>query len=361
MQGVFLRNFPEGDAHGAQGLRFCAGALVHFAVAVFDVAQHGFAQIGQMGTDLVGAAGDQADLAQRKGPGRAQHIHIRDDLFAVFVLRLMGVDAHLVVLFVVLPPCGETPALGDAHRDGIVLLLEQVGADDLVHVPQGGVALGSDDKALGATVQPVADAGLETVLTARIVLSLLGQILGECVHKVGIAGAVAVAEQVSGLVQHGNVLVLVDDGHFGLVLLLFGGGLAGCRLCALGREEFIVDVQLNEIARLEPILGCALFAVDLDPLVAEALVQQAGGEIARHALDKAGKPHALVVCGGSKLFHKIVPFVGNGSLDRTSPSLLRNATSPDRRGKTRFLAPSLLRKSTSPKGRGNVSPGFSTC
>ena len=58
------------------------------------------------------------------------------------------------------------------------------------------------------------------------------------------------------------------------------------------------------------ILGCALFAVDLDPLVAEALVQQAGGEIARHALDKAGKPHALIVCGGSKLFHKIVPFIG---------------------------------------------------
>ena len=30
--------------------------------------------------------------------------------------------------------------------------------------------------------------------------------------------------------------------------------------------------------------------------------------------------------------HKIVPFVGNGSLDRTSPSLLRNATSPEGRG-----------------------------
>ena len=137
----------------------------------------------------------------------------------------------------------------------------------------------------------------------------MGQILGECVHKVGIAGAVAVAEQVGGLVQHGNVLVLIDDGHLGLVLLLFGGRLAGCRLCALGREEFIVDVQLNEVARLEPILGGALFAVDLDPLVAEALVQQAGGEIARHALDKAGKPHALVVCSGSELFHKIVPFI----------------------------------------------------
>ena len=310
MQGVLLRDIQEADADGAESLRPGAGALVHLAVAVFDISQHRLAQVGQMRADLVGAARDQADPAQGKGPGGAQHVHIGDDLLAAFILRLVGMDADLVVLFVVLPPGREPPALGDAHGDGVVFLFEQVGADDLVHVPQGGVALGSDDKALGAAVQPVADAGLETVLTARIVLSLLGQILGECVHKVGIAGAVAVAEQVSGLVQHGNVLVLVDDGHPGLVLLLFGGRLAGCRLCALGREEFIVDVQLNEVARLEPILGCALFAVDLDPLVAEALVQQAGGEIARHALDKAGKPHALVVCGGSKLFHKIVPFVG---------------------------------------------------
>ena len=52
-----------------------------------------------MGTDLVGAAGDQADLAQCKGPGRAQHIHIRDDLFAVFVLFvlvLQQVDGNII-------------------------------------------------------------------------------------------------------------------------------------------------------------------------------------------------------------------------------------------------------------------------
>ena len=310
MQGVLLRDIQEADADGAESLRPGTGALVHLAVAVFDISQHRPAQIGQMRADLVGAARDQADPAQGKRPGGAQHVHIGDDLLAALILRLVGMDADLVVLLVVLPPGREPPALGDAHGDGVVFLFEQVGADDLVHVPQGGVALGSDDKALGATVQPVADAGFEAILAARIVLALLGQILGECVHKVGIAGAVAVAEQVGGLVQHGNVLVLVDDGHPGLVLLLFGGGLAGRRLCALGREEFIVDVQLNEVARLEPILGCALFAVDLDPLVAEALVQQAGGEIAGHALDKAGKPHALVVCGGSKLFHKIVPFIG---------------------------------------------------
>ena len=100
-----------------------------------------------MRADLVGAARDQADPAQGKGPGGAQHVHIGDDLLAAFILRLVGMDADLVVLFVVLPPGREPPALGDAHGDGVVFLFEQVGADDLVHVPQGGVALGSDDKA----------------------------------------------------------------------------------------------------------------------------------------------------------------------------------------------------------------------
>ena len=79
------------------------------------------------------------------------------------------------------------------------------------------------------------------------------------------------AEQVGGLIEDGNVLILVDDRHLGLVLLLFEGGLAG-RLCALRREEFVVDVELNEVAGFEAVFGHALFAVDFDALVAEALV-----------------------------------------------------------------------------------------
>ena len=124
VQGVFLRHIQKADAHRAQRLRFGAGALVHLAVAVFDIAQHRLAQIGQMCTDLMGAPGDKADLAQGKRACGAQHVHIRDDLLAALVLRLMGVDADLVVLLVVLPPCGEPPGLRDTHRDGVVLLFE---------------------------------------------------------------------------------------------------------------------------------------------------------------------------------------------------------------------------------------------
>ena len=52
----------EADADGAESLRPGAGALVHLAVAVLDVAQHRLAQIGQMGTDLVGAAGFEVEF-----------------------------------------------------------------------------------------------------------------------------------------------------------------------------------------------------------------------------------------------------------------------------------------------------------
>ena len=224
-----------------------------------------------MGAYLVSAAGDEADAAEGEGASRPQHIHIGDDLLAALVLGLVGVDAHLVVLLVVLPPRGEPSALGDAHRDGVILFFEQVSADDLVHVPEGGVALGRDDEALSAAVEAVADAGLEAVLALRVVLALLGQILGEGVHKVCVAGAVAVAEQVGGLVEDGNVLILVDDRHLGLVLLLFEGGLPG-GLCTLRREEFVVDVEFDEVAGLDAVFGYTLFAVDFDAFVAEALV-----------------------------------------------------------------------------------------
>ena len=62
-----------------------------------------------MGAYLVSAAGDEADAAEGEGASRPQHVHIGDDLLAALVLRLVCMDAHLVVLLVVLPPCGEPP------------------------------------------------------------------------------------------------------------------------------------------------------------------------------------------------------------------------------------------------------------
>ena len=63
MQCVLLRNAPKGEPLGTERLCFKAGTLVHLAVAVLDVAQHRVPQVGQVGADLVGAAGDQSDAA----------------------------------------------------------------------------------------------------------------------------------------------------------------------------------------------------------------------------------------------------------------------------------------------------------
>ena len=205
-----------------------------------------------------------------------------------------------------LPPRGEAAALGDAHGDGVVFLFEQVSADDLVHIPQGGVALGRNDQPLGAAIQPVADAGLEAVFTVGVVLAFLREVLSERIHEVGVAGAVAVAEQVGGFIEDGNVLILIDDGHLGLAGLLFRCFRRG--LCPFRRKKLVVDVQLNEVPGLEAIFGGTLFAVDLDALIAEAFIEQTGGKIAGHALYKAGQAHSLVIGSGGKLFHKTESF-----------------------------------------------------
>ena len=44
VEGIFLGNVEKADADGAEGLRLSAGALVHLAVAVLDVAQHRLAR-----------------------------------------------------------------------------------------------------------------------------------------------------------------------------------------------------------------------------------------------------------------------------------------------------------------------------
>ena len=66
MQGVFPKEQPL--TRNTRGPRFGGGCGFHLAVAVLDIAQNRTAQIGQMCTDLVGAAGDKADLAQGNGP-----------------------------------------------------------------------------------------------------------------------------------------------------------------------------------------------------------------------------------------------------------------------------------------------------
>ena len=135
-----------------------------------------------------------------------------------------------------------------------------------------------------------------------VVLALLREVLGEGVHQIRVAGAVAVAEQVGGLVEHGDVLVLVDDRHLGLIGLLFGGSLLH-RLCALGREKLVVDVQLELVAHVQPHIPLRALSVDFHPLQADILLGQGGGQQGQGLGQPAVQPLPGVVFLDGKLFH----------------------------------------------------------
>ena len=220
MQAVFFRDAAKGEPLGAKGLGGKPGRSVHFAVAVFEVAQNRVPQIGKMGADLVGAPGDQPDPAQRKGTLLPEHRNVGDDLFVVAAGPRM--DVHFVVLFIVLQPGDMPPGRGRADGDRQVLLFHEVFLDDAVEIPQGGIGLGGKDQPFGPAVQPVAERGRKAVFGVRIVFAFFLQISGKRVYQVGIPGAVAVAKQVRRLVQYSKIPVFIDHSNGRLPPRSFG-------------------------------------------------------------------------------------------------------------------------------------------
>ena len=296
MQRVSLRNIAKRQPLGTQCLRLKPGFLVHVAVAVLDVAQHRVPQVSQVRTDLVRAAGNQSNAAERKRPNAADHRYIGDDFFVP--LAFMGVNAHLVAFFAVLQPGNMPPGRRGTDGNGQVLFLHPVIADDLVHIPQGRVFFRGNHKPLGAAVQPVADGGCKAVFSLGVIFAAGLQLGTKGIHQVGIAGAVAVAQQVGGLVQHRNVFVLIDHLDRRLAARrLFG------RDHRLFGEKLIVDIQLDHITAAQPGVRFTALAVHLNALVAETFIQQAARHVPGHAFHKAGKPHAVFVFACDKLFH----------------------------------------------------------
>ena len=192
---------------------------------------------------------------------------------------------------------GGVAALGRlAESDGKVLLAHQIGADDLVHVPQRGIILRGHHQTLGAPVQPVAQRGGKGMLLPGNIFAFLGKISGEGIHQIGVAGAVRVAEQVSGLVQHRQILVLVDH----LNRRLTAGRCLGRRSSG---KELVVDIKLQHIPGMNAVIRVGFFAVYLDAFVPKALVQQAVGQINSNVLHKTGKAHAFLIGARGKAFH----------------------------------------------------------
>ena len=194
------------------------------------------------------------------------------------------------------------PAGGHAHRDGVVFFFQKILANDLVHIAQRGIAFGGDHKPLGAAIQSVADGGGKALFGGGVILALFGEIGGKLIHQIGIARAVRMAQQVRGLIQHRNIGIFIDHPQAGAL-----GGFAH-RSGRLFREKFVVDVQFDQIAFLQAIVGFGALAVDFDAFVAEAFIQKAVRKIGGHALHKARKANAVLVGTGSIAFHVGTPF-----------------------------------------------------
>ena len=300
MQRVFLGDSAKRQPLGAESLCFQPGALVHLVVAVLDVAQYRMSQIRQMRTDLMGAARDQPDAAERKRPCLPDDRHLGDDLLVA--LALPGVDAHLVGFLAVLQPGHKAALRRRTYRDGQILLLHHVIADDGIQVTQRGVAFGGQHQPLGAAVQPVAQRRGKSLFCMGIILAFGLQIGRKGVHQIGVAGAVTVAEQVRGLVEHRKIFILIHHGHRRLPARRLGGLGGGL---AYG-EELVVDVQLDQIACVQTGIRLGALAVDLDALIAERLIHHAAGHIPGHALHKAAQAHAVFIGSCGKTFHRVL-------------------------------------------------------
>lgn len=77
-----------------------------------------------------------------------------------------------------------------------------------------------------------------------VVFTFLRQIVGEQLHKAHVTRAVGMAQQVGGLVERGDVFVLVHCAQRRAFFM--GKGPARGRRCG---KKFIVDVKFHQVAR----------------------------------------------------------------------------------------------------------------
>ena len=172
---------------------------------------------GELGADLVGAAGEQLALHQGQAAGGLQGAVAGGG--APPAGDGMGEHLHLGPVLVLQQKALQRPP-GRAHAavdDGQVVFGDLPVPDLLVEHPQGLCVLGGHDDAAGVPVDAVAQGGGEGMLVPGVPLLLLIEVgldVGD--EGVDLLVLVGVAEQAGPLVQQQQVLVLVHDVQPGL-------------------------------------------------------------------------------------------------------------------------------------------------
>ena len=264
------------------------------------------ARVGELGADLVGAAGDELALHQ----GQA-------------VPAVQGAVAGQAGLGPGLGPVGDVDpvfcrileqealqfaggGLHSALDDRQVVLLQLPVPDLLVQDPQGLGGLRRDDDAAGVAVDAVAQGGGEGVLRPGVPFALCVEIGLDVVDE-GLAvlrTVVGVDRQTGALVRQEDVGVLIYNIQFRRADLQI-------RVLRLrGVEKFVGDVELDRIALAEPVVPLGPLAVALDALEADVLLQQRLRQQRHRLAHKAVQALIRVVFPDLQFSHASHPSLG---------------------------------------------------
>ena len=266
---VRLGEAGHGQLPCAQRLILQLQLAVGAVVAVLAVAKDGAADACHVGADLVGAAGDQLHLQQGQTAGDGDGLVPGLHLLGTGLLVLHDLHNAAVGILQQVAAQGGVRRHGTAKGDAEVGLLHLTVLDGRKEQLLSLRGLGNDHKAAGAGVQPVAQGG--GVQVVLLVLALLVQVQQRAVQQSIVLRTV-----------HRNAGGLVHDQDLRAVVhhLRRGAGVLPCRAFhpAVGVQHVIQNEQLDLIARHHAGGKRLLFAVQLDLVLPQRLVQTAGGQ-----------------------------------------------------------------------------------
>ena len=193
--------------------------------------------------------------------------------------------------------------LGRPLHNGKVPLVDFPILDLLIHHPQGFRRLGGDHDAPGVPVNAVAQRRGEGVFLPGTPLPLLVQVRLDVVDQ-GAAifrAVVGMHRKARALVHKQNVFVLVDNVQIGIRHGEVGVVLPGVV------KKLVVDIQLQDIALLQPGVPVDALAVALDALDADIFLRQRGRKQRDCLRKKTIQTLPRVVLADGKLFHVFLP------------------------------------------------------
>ena len=266
---VRLGEAGHGQLPCAQRLILQLQLAVGAVVAVLAVAKDGAADACHVGADLVGASGDQLHLQQGQTAGDGDGLVPRLHLLGTGLLVLHDLHDAAVGVLEQIAAQGGVRRHGTAKGDAEVGLLHLAVLDGRKEQLLSLRGLGNDHKAAGAGVQPVAQGG--GVQVVLLVLALLVQVQQRAVQQSIVLRAV-----------HRNAGGLIHDQDLRAVVhhLCRGAGILPCRAFhpAVGVQNVVQNEQLDLVACHHAGGKRLLFAVQLDLVLPQRLVQTAGGQ-----------------------------------------------------------------------------------